>query len=110
MEEAQTELNSTHHLTNVIEMPSALALYPALDTSASVNQAASVDIYPVPPDCDSLDATRMYIHSSGTTSLPKPIPLDERYMRYMGSSPSEELLRYVCTTLISLCAYVFMSL
>lgn len=79
------------HAVNVIELPSADLLYPHLGagSGADANIRSSVPAYPIPTDINDLDAIRFYLHSSGTTSLPKPIPIDERYLRYMGSSPCE---------------------
>lgn len=93
LEAAHGELlaDPSPHAINAIEPPSAGLLYPHLcaGEGVDVEDRASVPTYPIPSDVDNLDAVRLYIHSSGTTSLPKAIAIDERYLRYMGSSPSE---------------------
>ncbi|KAF8320374.1 acetyl-CoA synthetase-like protein, partial [Clavulina sp. PMI_390] len=68
------------HSLNTIPVPSATRLFPHLGTIA--DDVEVLKDYPLPADSDELEALRYYIHSSGTTSLPKPIPLTEKYVRY----------------------------
>lgn len=87
--EAQVELDASGHSINVIELPSADTLFPHLRTDSSVKEYTPASAYPVSAVTDSLDVVRFYIHSSGTTSLPKPIPVDERNLRYLARSPGK---------------------
>ncbi|KAF8320368.1 acetyl-CoA synthetase-like protein [Clavulina sp. PMI_390] len=74
----------SHHL-NIIPVPAAAELYPHLgNTTKNIEPMKD---YPPPANTDDLDALRCYIHSSGTTSLPKPIPITERYLRYSTQIP-----------------------
>lgn len=92
--ETQAELvaDASAHVVDVIELPSAQLLYPNLDSGVDEHDRTSVLTYPIPADVNDLDAIRFYIHSSGTTSLPKPIPIDERHLRHIGSSPGESYI------------------
>lgn len=94
--DAEAELSASGHTINIIEMPQAEALFPHLDPNPNrdIKQELSIETYPVPSDVESLDAIRFYIHSSGTTSLPKPIPVDERNLRYLGWGSGQHLRPY----------------
>lgn len=95
--EAEAELKISNHTINVIELPPVEALYPHLCANDNTSVAKPVPSYPHPKNAESLDAIRFYIHSSGTTSLPKPIPIDERYLHYFKSSNCE-FQHVVCLT------------
>ncbi|KAF8320371.1 acetyl-CoA synthetase-like protein [Clavulina sp. PMI_390] len=77
------------YLLNIIQVPSAAKLYPHLGTMA--DSANSPQDYPLPTNVDDLTALRCYIHSSGTTSLPKPIPITEKQLRYANKVPGNPL-------------------
>lgn len=88
LEETLNELQGTSHKVDVIHVPDADQLFPILGKYAE-RPKELVSHYPKPANLHSLDNVRVYMHSSGTTSLPKPIPLDERYMRFIGNCPSK---------------------
>lgn len=91
LEETLNELQRTSHSADIINIPDAVQLFPVLGKPAETREE-SVAPYPTPANLHSLDDVRVYMHSSGTTSLPKPIPLDERYMRFIGNCPSKQAI------------------
>lgn len=84
-------LSKQSHSVHIQTVPSFNQLYPTLGSIKGDVEA--VEPYPIPSDVDSLEAVRIYFHSSGTTSLPKPIPINEEYFRFTcyhstGKNPS----------------------
>lgn len=62
---------------DVLEMPGLYDAFPLLQTGANghpVNGAHSVEPYPPPHEKPKMEDIMLYIHSSGSTGLPKPIP------------------------------------
>ncbi|KAF8312105.1 acetyl-CoA synthetase-like protein [Clavulina sp. PMI_390] len=67
-----------------IPLPSAAAFFPHLFKGSSQSPPPH---YPLPADPDDQEAIRLWIHSSGTTSLPKAIPATEQYVRFLINAP-----------------------
>lgn len=83
MDSTQLELAEfkKDHAT-VIGLPTLKQLYPNLGEAAF---DPAFKEYPLPFDTHlQLESPRLYLHSSGSTSLPKAILINEQYLRYMG--------------------------
>lgn len=89
VENTRAELDRDGFNINIVDVPAATYLFPSLGSAPVTEVSGASAAYPVPVGANSLDAVRMYIHSSGTTSLPKPIPLTERYMRSVSECACE---------------------
>ncbi|KAF8311712.1 acetyl-CoA synthetase-like protein [Clavulina sp. PMI_390] len=87
LEAAKTQLahDIPGYQLGVIPVPLVTKLYPHLGPTAVMSE--SMKEYPMPSDADDVNAIRCYIHSSGTTSLPKPIPITEKYLRHITEIP-----------------------
>lgn len=75
--EIQAELKPKAYDLQVQEMPSLQFSFPVLDTEA-YNDAAEVGPYPHKHIAQ--DDLCCYLHSSGSTGFPKPIPLKHQFL------------------------------
>lgn len=66
---------------HVLAVPTLKQLYPNFGKGGDLSAFTA---YPLPPtEFLQLDSPRIYLHSSGSTSLPKAILINEQYLRYM---------------------------
>lgn len=72
----QQLLDNEEHEINFIPFPSIDSLFPSLGDTAD---SPALAMYP-PVTYHSQDKPAMYLHSSGSTGFPKPIPLTQRYI------------------------------
>ncbi|GJE92564.1 acetyl-CoA synthetase-like protein [Phanerochaete sordida] len=77
----------------VVPMPSLYDAFPRLKRSSdgsSENTDNGVKAYPPPPHEPTADDTAVYLHSSGSTGLPKPIRWTNRFCLHMMARPIQK--------------------
>ena len=67
----KVQLEGKNHSLRVHELPSLHKIFPQLGGS---QDSVAVDPFPPNPSPPSMDSPALYLHSSGSTGLPKPIP------------------------------------
>lgn len=73
----KTQMTNNGVSLRVDNLPSLRSIYPKLDPDGQA-AAETVDPYPLSEKPIKPDDIRIYIHSSGSTGFPKPIPQTEK--------------------------------